>query len=428
MFRRVRLRLVAVNAVVFFLILSVFGAVLYGYMQHRLFAQVDNLLRTRSPYSFQDATPGTMPFFGHWNSADQDQTTLPTIFLLWDTGGHLVGQFPETFFVQNQLGSLSHHLTPSRPWTTRVDHHYFRVITFQMEQQLLAGPNMTGTLQVLRNVDREVEMLHDLRVVILFGIALGGMVAVLAGLFLANRAFIPIRRSWDKQQQFVSDASHELRTPLAAVQAQAELLLHHPDHTVEEESQPISAIYHEARRMSKLVDQLLTLARSGSNQLQIQPEATLLDQVVTDVVNQLRPLCELKQVTLEAECPDPVPCEVDKERFHQLLLILLDNALKYTPEHGQIRIACSRHGRMVNLSVQDTGEGIATEDLPLVFDRFYRGDKVRTNSDGGVGLGLSIAKWIVEAHGGKIAVESKIAEGTTVRVTLRATRQPDRDG
>ena len=129
-------------------------------------------------------------------------------------------------------------------------------------------------------------------------------------------------------------------------------------------------------------------------------------------------LAELKDIILHTEIDSPIPMEADEERLHQLLVTVLDNAIKYTPEGGVVRVICSKFAHSVQLEVEDTGVGITADNLPHVFDRFYRGDKARTRQEGGTGLGLAIAKWIVERHGGKIRLESKPLIGTRVYITL----------
>jgi signal transduction histidine kinase len=271
---------------------------------------------------------------------------------------------------------------------------------------------------MLTNVSAEIDMLLSLKYILLFGGVAGLLVAIAAGYYLANRALIPIRLSLEKQQQFVSDASHELRTPLSVIQAHTELLLRHPEHTIEQDSKHVSTVLQEARRMSKLVGGLLTLARTDSNQLELDIKPVEFDRIVQESVRKMQMLAEVKDIILHTEIDSTMAMQADEERLHQLLITLLDNAIKYTPEGGLVRVICRKLAHSVHLEVEDTGIGITSENLPHIFDRFYRGDKARTRQEGGTGLGLAIAKWIVERHGGKIRVESKHSVGTQVFITL----------
>ena len=170
--------------------------------------------------------------------------------------------------------------------------------------------------------------------------------------------------------------------------------------------------------MSKLVSTLFTLARADANQIELQAAPLMLNEIITQVAEQFEPLAEMKQITLQVEMKDEIELVADKERLQQLFLILLDNALKYTSPKGNIHLLCKKQSNMAFIKVADTGCGIDSKDLPKVFDRFFRGDKVRSRGAGGAGLGLAIAHWIVEKHGGKIWAESEVGIGTQVYITL----------
>jgi two-component system sensor histidine kinase CiaH len=275
-----------------------------------------------------------------------------------------------------------------------------------------------ATMQFISNIDPELNMLHSLFIIIIAGVAISGLLTLLAGFYLAQRALVPIRESWEKQQQFVADASHELRTPLAVIQANTELLLRHPDHSIEQESGYVSTILKESKRINKLITSLLTFARSDSNQMEIQTKPIDIDSLISECVLQFTPLADLKQIELKVKLECSLEMLADEERIHQLMVILMDNALKYTPERGTISISSNRTAHSVNLIIEDTGVGIPESDLPFIFERFFRGDKIRSRSDGSFGLGLSIAHWIVHRHGGKIRAESQLGRGTRFLLTF----------
>jgi two-component system sensor histidine kinase CiaH len=220
----------------------------------------------------------------------------------------------------------------------------------------------------------------------------------------------------------VADASHELRTPLAVIQANTELLLRHPDHSIEEESGYISTILKESKRINKLITSLLTFARSDSNQMEIQAKPVAIDQLINECVQQFAPLMNIKQIDIKLELEKALEMHADEERMHQLLVILLDNALKYTPEQGVISISANKSAHSINLSIEDTGVGIPESDLPFIFERFFRSDKTRSRTDGSMGLGLSIAHWIVDRHSGKIRAESKLGKGTRMLIQFPLRR------
>ncbi|OXS56238.1 hypothetical protein B1A99_20955 [Cohnella sp. CIP 111063] len=427
MFKRIRTQLTIRNAAVLSVILIGLNITVYIVMKEMLFAQVDRAIQNvSSNMTVTSVSPLLSTSMGipidksvTFRVAQMDR---PVIQLLWTDDNQPVPLAGRNGFTEEQLERFK----PGKydePYTVKAGNQYFRVLNIgDLSLAIASGTDGTAytiaTQQMLTNVSAEIGMLRRLRLILLLGGAAGLMIAVGAGFYLANRALIPIRLSMEKQRQFVSDASHELRTPLSVIQAHAELLLRHPDHTIEQDSKHVSTVLQESRRMSKLVGGLLTLARSDSDQLDLERKPVQLDRIVQESVNKMTMLAEIKDIILNAEIDASIPMIADEERLHQLLATLLDNAIKYTPEGGVVRVVCRRMTHTARLEIEDTGIGISPEDLPHVFDRFYRGDKARARREGGTGLGLAIASWIVERHGGKIKVDSKLSVGTLVSVTL----------
>ncbi|MGG3940117.1 HAMP domain-containing sensor histidine kinase [Peribacillus psychrosaccharolyticus] len=276
------------------------------------------------------------------------------------------------------------------------------------------------TIQFIRNVDSEKALLNRLMLILLVGSGIGSLVAIGAGYFLAGRALVPIKKTWDNQQRFVSDASHEIRTPLAVIQAKTELLFQSPGATVEEKAVDISIISNEVRRLNKLVNSLLTLARSDSNQIELNKTHFLLNEEVDDIVLQYEDIAEYQGKKIKNNTTEKDILFVgDRERIHQLLVILVDNAMKFTSDGGVIALSCSKTASSVILKVEDNGKGIPEQEIPNIFNRFYQIDTSR-NANQGAGLGLSIAKWIVDIHLGTIKVKSEPGLVTSFEVTLPA--------
>ena len=228
---------------------------------------------------------------------------------------------------------------------------------------------------------------------------------MLASLEAANRA----------QQRFVSDASHELRAPLTAIQGNLELLRRHRALPEAEREEALSEVERESTRLSRLVADLLVLARADAG-VSLKHCPVDLDAVVLEAYKEARHLSQGQALALDPF--EPARVEGDEDRLKQLLLVLLDNALKYTPATGQVTLGLRRRETDVELVVRDTGVGISPEDLPLVFKRFYRADPARSRDPGGTGLGLPIARWIVEQLDGTITLESRPGQGTTATVRL----------
>lgn len=274
-------------------------------------------------------------------------------------------------------------------------------------------------VHVGRSLEARDRQLRTLSTVFAVG-GLGGVVASAAGgVWLAGRAMKPIRVSFDRQRQFVSDASHELRTPLAVVRANSEILQMNPDQTVGANMDQVDAITAEAEAMTRLVEDLLTLARADEGGGNLERARVALGALVEELGRDMAAVAASRQIELRVEA-EPVEVMGDRRRLRQLGAILLDNALKYTPEGGSVRVACSRAGRNVELSVSDTGPGIPAEERSRVFDRFVRLDSARTRATGGAGLGLAIARWVAEAHGGRIWVEAAPGGGSRFVVRLPA--------
>jgi signal transduction histidine kinase len=232
-------------------------------------------------------------------------------------------------------------------------------------------------------------------------------------------AFRQREESLRQQRQFVADASHELRTPLTSIEGYARMLRQWGTGDPEATREAAEAIEREAGRMRRLVIGMLDLAH-GDVGVEIATGRHDLREIVNDAVGAAR-MSAGGRVQVFAEVPsEPVVAEVDPERLYQVLGILLDNAVKYTPAGGSVTAAAARSGDAATLAVRDTGVGIDARHLPHIFDRFYRADASR--SAGGSGLGLAIARQIVERHGGEIAVASEPGEGTVFTVTLPGER------
>ncbi len=215
-----------------------------------------------------------------------------------------------------------------------------------------------------------------------------------------------------QQRRFLADVSHELRTPLTIIQGQAQLIRR----TGECDPEAVADIEREAERLARLVEDLLFLARAEVGALPLRREPVDLDVVLMKVARQARLLAQAKRQRLIIEHVEPLPVQGDPDRLTQAVLNLVSNAIQYTPEEGRITLGARREGAWAKLWVRDTGPGIPPEDLPHIFERFYRADRSRQRT--GFGLGLSIVRWIAELHQGKVTVDSTLGQGTTFTLWL----------
>jgi signal transduction histidine kinase len=231
---------------------------------------------------------------------------------------------------------------------------------------------------------------------------------------------VRLERSFSALRRFTADASHELKTPLTVMRAGLERALATP--ALPPDALPwLEEALQELNRMTELVDALLTLARVDEGRAPLHREPLDLRAIVDEARETGELLAEQAGVTIAIETPpDPLMFDVDRSRMRQLLLNLLTNAMKYTPRGGRVSVRLGHENGRITLAVADTGIGIAPGDVPHIFDRFYRADtaRTRTGERPGAGLGLAICKWIAEAHGGSIEVQSRPGRGTVFTVSL----------
>ena len=343
------------------------------------------------------------------------------------------------------------------PTTRRVkgDGQVLRVRTVPIQ----GDSAVVGVLEVGLNQDDVDETLRVLLLIMAIAYPVTLAVASFGGVFLAGRALSPIDRltalaqrisaedlsqrleldlpndelgrlartfdemitrldrAFQRQRQFTADASHELRTPLTAIKGQAEVALQR-DRRPEDYRQSLTAIDHEVDRMIRLTGSLLNLARADSGQIPLILESVDVAEAIGAATEQARPAAEQRRVRLELDSGPQIRLAGDKDLLIQLILNLLDNAIKYSPPGGEVTVGWETNGSEVTLSVRDTGIGIEPDAITHIFDRFYRVDTARSRAQGGAGLGLSISRWIAEAHGGSIFVQSEPGKGSTFSVRL----------
>jgi signal transduction histidine kinase len=253
----------------------------------------------------------------------------------------------------------------------------------------------------------------------------GGAVVVLVALgfcaIYARRALIPIRESLaaqhqalQRQREFAADASHELRTPLTVVRSSLEFVRRHRDEPVSSVEPALDDVDAEVARLTTLVDDLLLLARSDSGSVPLDRQPLDLGDVAADAASKMAKPAGAKDVRVVVD-PEPAMVEGDPARLRQLVMILVDNAIRHSPAGGEVRVAVRHNGHAAYLDVQDQGRGVRPEDMPHVFDRFWRASGAPS---GGTGLGLAIAKWIVDRHRGLITVSNREEGGAQFRVQL----------
>ena len=292
--------------------------------------------------------------------------------------------------------------------------YFYRATTCK----LTASNGDTYYMDILININSEKEMTENFSKSLSIGTVIVVILSIIISWYLSKRAMEPIIASYKKQAEFIQNASHELRTPLTIIQAKQEMLLQSPDSKIIDKSEDIALSLNETRRLSKMITELMDLARSDSNTTKIHKSMTNMENVAKEIVVPYKEMAELqnKNMVLNVNCDREL--NIDKNKIKQLLVIVLDNALKYTEENDTIDVDIHNLEEKLIMNIKDTGIGISDEGLKHIFERFYREDKARSRSKGGTGLGLSIAETIVKSHGGSIKIVHNKPKGIIVTIKI----------
>jgi signal transduction histidine kinase len=393
-FTRTRIRLTAwyVGALAVFLV--ALGTVVYQLEEHQLRTNVDHGLTVTAKRV--QAKYRTSNF-----NAAADETYGASYTISWSDGtGSSAGGpggKPNRASALTALAHGSDMRTIERKGVTT------RIFSLRLTPQL--------AVQVARSMEPEEDALHGLLAFMLLGSAASIALAAAGGWFVAGKSLAPVVDAFERQQVFVADASHELRTPLAVIRANAEYLQQE-----QPESEEAAEILTETDRLTALVDSLLALARGEGGATADRPLD--LGEIVTASAQAMQPLAADRKVALDVETVPGLEVRGNPDQLRQLVVILVDNALRYTPEGGRVSVEAHRNDGTAVVAVRDTGIGIDRAALKHVFERFYRADEARNRADGGAGLGLSIAEQLVNDHGGRISAESAPGRGSTFTVSL----------
>lgn len=273
-------------------------------------------------------------------------------------------------------------------------------------------------VQLLINIDSEKKSINDVIKTLTIGSGLILLISLIASYFLSKKTLKPIIESYEKETEFVQNASHELRTPLTIIQAKQELLLQEPNSKIIDKSEDISVSLQETRRLTKLIKELMILAKSDASRYEINKEKTNVDELIENLLTPYIELYNEQNREIKLDLNYKKEFNLDKDKISELLIILLDNAIKYTKENDEITVKTYEENKKLIIEVQDTGIGISNEAIGKIFDRFYREDKSHSRKIGGNGLGLSIAQIIVSSHSGTIKALHNKPKGTIFQIKL----------
>ena len=463
-FKSIRSRLTAWYVTLLAIILILFSVLLNYFLAKRLYESVDNSLTVSATVVATSATmrmsssrlPGLNQLFEQF----MRQGNLNKFYRIYDGSGNVGSRSNNISASQFPLSQIAYAdaLEGKNSYETfKVGgKHPIRVITMPV---LFEG-KLINLVQVGTSLEAVQETLRNLKIFLFTSVPLVLILAALFARFMARRALKPISRiidtareigqgqelskripvlkvkdelgqlaltfnemmnrlenSFAQMRQFSSDASHELRTPLTVLKGQNELILN-KQRKPEEYQEVISSNLEEISYMSKVLEDLFVLSKSDENQVSLDCKQMDLKVLLEEVCKHAEVLAEEKNIQINIAFLEPIEIKGDEVRLRQMVWNVLQNGIKYTPRGGELKISLQNEDEFALLTIQDTGIGIPEEDLPLIFNRFYRVDKARSRDEGGSGLGLSICRQIAEAHKGKIEVESKLGVGTRFKIHL----------
>ncbi|MBI4389176.1 MAG: heavy metal sensor histidine kinase [Nitrospinae bacterium] len=469
-FNSIRSKLTAWYVFVLATILILFSSLLYYFLSQRLYESVDNSLKVSANVvaktallKYSGAPPGLEFFFEQFLGFGN----LNKFYRIYDESGNVgsrsknidASQFPLTQAAYTNAvdGEVTYE-------TFKVFETYpIRVITMPVMRNNV----LVNLVQVGTSLEGVHETLRNLRIFLFTVVPATLMLTTLVGRFMARRALKPVAKitqtaraiagggdlskripvpeeqdeigslattfndmmdrlenSFAQMRQFSSDASHELRTPLTVLKGQSELTLSKA-RSSHEYQEVLSSNLEEINYMSKILEDLFTLSKSDEGRIKLDFAPVDLGSIIVEVCKHGEVLAAEKNIAIVVSYLEPAQISGDAFRLRQMIWNLLHNGIKYTLPGGEVRISLQEKDDFAFLTVQDNGIGISENDLPFIFNRFYRADKARSRHDRGSGLGLSICKFIVESHKGEIQVESQLGVGTKFKVRLPKIPVPE---
>ena len=410
--------------VIFLIIFSILGTTLYFVVQGSIYESSDReLLSSQNQKAFKNNNNNRFD-----KKLEEKQNEKPNekpddikivpmdinpriIYIVRDSNGSILenefnsDRYSDVEFDKTNLNTIYEYKLNGK--------YSYRCINYKIEEN-----GEASYIQFLINVDAENQILDNFRITLITSIAITILASLIASYILSKKTLKPIVENWRKHTEFVQNASHELRTPLTIIQAKQELLLENPESKIEDNVENISISLSETRRLTKLTKELMALARADSSKLEINRRDIDVNKLVSKVAEPFKEMAEIEDKEIELDLKYSKTAKLDESKIHELLVIVIDNAMKYTEKGDKINISTKEEGGKLVIDVADTGIGISDEAIDHVFERFYREDKARSRKTGGSGLGLSLANTIVEAHGGTIKAKHNSPKGTIIEIRI----------
>ncbi len=431
MFQGLRWRLLFSYLTVIAATLSVFVAGVYIFFDRNLYRQLDKKLLTLAQSAASSFA--SVEKQGESYLTTVDKVPWRDIFnrdrqsLEWfDAKGNLLGS--KGFFqleIAPKTGALNGvvNFYPDKDISEEKIEVPIRAYTISVFKDSKV-PNSPATLEGYIRASQSIEEIdavqNKLFLVLIGGAGVTLILSGLGGIWLTHEAIAPIKASFLQLKQFTADASHELRGPLTAMKASIDIMKSHPERIHPKDTKKITAISSATDQMGQLIEDLLFLARTDKKVVlpSREKKSVSLDQILQNIIVLLEPFAQNKKITLKSEIKAGFLVLGEKSQLARLFSNLLQNALQYTSEGGNVTLELYKQNRSAIINIKDTGIGISPEQLPYIFDRFWRADKARSRREGGTGLGLAIVKAIAESHGGKIFVTSNVNIGSCFQVRL----------
>lgn len=401
MIYRLRVKFVVINMTIVVLMMSVVFGLVYHFTRADLEEKSIRMMEKIANRPFQIEMPGEQ----------SEQIRLPFFILHLGTGGELIASSGGYFDLSDQefLMDLIVRARSSHQKVGVIKEYGFRYYKSNTPYRYsLVFADISSETAALKGLVRTCALIAGLSFILFLAISI----------WLSGWAVRPVEKAWKQQRQFVADASHELKTPLTVILANTGLVLSHPEDTVAAQSKWLEYTHDEAEQMKELVDDLLFLAKSDAARQPAARAETAMSEVALGCLLPFESVAFEAGVALEHRITPGLSLRGDEGQLRRLVMILLDNAVKYAGPGGTVTLTLERHQERLRLAVHNTGEPIPPEHLPHLFERFYRADAARNRSGGGYGLGLAIARSILEGHHGRLTVTSTAAAGTTVTALL----------
>lgn len=411
-----------INFIVFTILFLIFDFIIFNQISNSLYRDTDDeLIREQRRYSqVQNKEIIDKPNKQvQLNNIQNNKNNLMSPRIVWivrNENGEIINSESMGRIYEEYGDSIEFDKSNlMKTYTMQIDNKYtYRCLNFETTNE--NGEKVY--VQFLANVDGETQTLNNLLNMLIIGTGILITISIGASYVLSKRMMDPIYSAYKKQTEFVENASHEIRTPLTIIQAKQELLLQEPDSKILDKSEDINLTLKETKRLTKMIKELMSLARADNNDYKLNREKTDIDKLIKEVTIPYIDFAKVQEKDIVLDLQYGKEIKIDKNKIIELLIILLDNAIKYTEGKDTITIKTYTKDGKCNIEVQDTGVGISDEGLKRVFDRFYREDKARSRATGGTDLGLSIAHTIVTNHKGTIKAMHNEPKGTIILVKI----------